>query len=1453
MHHSDLQKNKSLMSRTLGIDIGSTTSSVVVINDNGIIEFLDYTFHKGQIIETLYEQINKINLNNIQKVAYTSSTPSVIKTGREIDSRVSHIIAAKHFYKNPEALLIIGAEKFGMVRFGNDGEYLNYRSNTSCAAGTGSFLDQQVGRLNLENISHLGELAANNTGNFPKIASRCSVFAKTDLIHAQQEGFSLAGICDGLCYGLAKNVVDAVFDEKDCSEIIVAGGVSLNAGVLKHIRELSGAQIIVDDYSQFYGAIGAALSVNKDYPDETVRLSVFSDLVAKDEKKKDYYYPPLELKLSEYPEFDSLEDYNFKSVRFPDFSPVEVSIYEQLDQNLSTDCYLGIDIGSTSTKAVILDIKKRVIAGLYTRTSAQPVTAMQVLFEAIDSIQSSKKHFFNIKAAGTTGSGRKFIGKIINADINPDEITAHARAAVELNPETDTIIEIGGQDSKFTIMRNGIVTLSIMNNVCAAGTGSFIEEQAKKLDCPLSEYSARATESASPMTSDRCTVFMERDLNYYMHEGYEKNELLASVLHSIRENYLSKVAVKANIGEKIFFQGATAKNKALVAAFEHKLQKPIMVSKFCHLTGAMGIALELHDINPESTGFRGIQLWKQDIPTRSEVCELCTNHCKLKIAEINGTTEAYGFLCGRDYNSDQYVEKGNKGFNLIKSYKQVFSFSPKTKISDITIGIPSALHMVEDKILWRRFFDNLGIKTITNDAYPTAIKDGKKIANAEFCAPVAAAHGQVHYLDDKSDFIFLPVYLKTGKQLLSAKNYCYYTQYIASMLSSTMKFRESNKILSPLIHSLKSENHAIKSLTQSIVQAGIKNLTTTSVRTAYHEAKKYQDERRQEWKNVFQKNLDIEKLNIIILGRPYTVLSDKMNNHIPEIISNNGYNPFYMDMLPESDELDEEIRILTKRIIWKYATELLTKTKYIANSTNLYPILVTSFKCTPDSFAIEYFKDIMDKANKPYLILQLDEHDSAVGYETRIEAAIRSFQNHFNRNNTANKKLQEHITVSESAQENGAPTMLDEFKDVLTDHEINHEKFLNDIPASTNNFDLSTVEIGESRKLNGKMILIPGWDMLAAKFIEAIFKAEGKPAAVLFDTPETIQRSLNLNTGQCLPLNIIAQNASEYIQKNQLDPSTVAIWVPRGYVACNLSMFPHYLKKLMRKYDEKMSEITVYPGNLGFYDFSVKMGVNVYIAYLLAGSIRKTACTIRPYEVKKGETDSIVEYSINVIYDAFLHKKPKEPILKEINKLFKSIAIKKIKRPRVAILGDLYVRENDVFNQNLVKTIEDNGGEALPTSYSEYLKIILKQTEIRLLNEGMYKDHFSIKFLKNLIPILEKKYNKYFEEFIDNIEPLNNDIEKILERHHLDIMHGGETVENILKVENLVNHYNDISLVVHTNPSYCCPSLVTEAKANHIENIINIPVISIEYDGTGGSKNDDIIPYLKLKSNHNKE
>ena len=264
------------------------------------------------------------------------------------------------------------------------------------------------------------------------------------------------------------------------------------------------------------------------------------------DSEKSYHFPPLELKYSEYPDFGGILHMDFKPEIVEACPDIEVDLYKEPEtsdwKETGFPVLMGIDIGSTSTKAALIDEKGEMTAGFYTRTQGQPITAFRGILEALKSLEERTGIEFIIKGTGTTGSGRKFLGTVMGADIILDEISAHARAAYELNPEIDTIIEIGGQDSKFTTMNNGMVTFSQMNTVCAAGTGSFIEEQAQQLGVALKEYADRAMKARAPKASDRCTVFMERDIHHYLNRGYDVDEILAAVLHSVRENYLQKVA-----------------------------------------------------------------------------------------------------------------------------------------------------------------------------------------------------------------------------------------------------------------------------------------------------------------------------------------------------------------------------------------------------------------------------------------------------------------------------------------------------------------------------------------------------------------------------------------------------------------------------------------------------------------------------------------------------------------------------------------------------------------------------------------------------------------------------------------------------------------------------------------------------------------------------------------------
>jgi len=1389
---------------TAGIDVGSISASMVLIDEKREIVKSEYLFHNGDVEGTLNRFIESASAFQVDRLAVTSSTPAILKNAAVYDSRVAIVTASREIHDKPGAVLFVGGEKFGLYLFDDDGEYLNYRSNSSCAAGTGSFLDQQSGRLNLSGIDEFTKMALANRGPIPQIASRCAVFAKTDLIHAQQEGYSTEEICDGLSYGLAKNIADTLMGNTDIKgNLIFAGGVAKNSAVRKHLEDILETEIETDEFSHLYGALGAAILSQNEQEGADLSEDLFEMGTVRGDLS--FAYDPLELVHSTYPDFSSIHKYDFKSEIYITATDVEVDVYCEPEKGREYSVYFGIDIGSTSTKAVLVDEKKEVFAGFYTRTSGRPVEATQTILESMGDMENRYSIKFRFAGAGTTGSGRKFIGGIVKADLALDEISAHARAAYELDNEVDTIIEIGGQDAKFTTMKNGMVTFSYMNNVCAAGTGSFIEEQARKLNCPLSEYADRASSVSAPMASDRCTVFMERDINNLLTEGYTVDQVLASVLHSVRENYLSKVAVEASIGSKIFFQGATAKNRALVAAFEQRLGREIMVSPFCHLTGALGVALQMIDDGVKETEFRGIDFAGEKVNMSTEVCELCGNNCKIKIANVNGQISAFGFLCGRDYDTKSFVNQNKSGFDLLKERRKIFAFKKDEPKFDGTIGLPAALFLHEELPLWEKFFNILGLRTVTSESCKTAVSDGKEVTGAEFCAPMSALHGHVQYLKERADYIFLPIYLQNKqKDKYKNRHFCYYSQFATAIVSVCKDLDIEDRLLSPMIRSVIGDFYMKVELHRMMNRICKGKVNFFQVSGAYDKALSFYNEGKTRLKDSYlSQSGKKDDIDVVILGRPYTVLSDSMNSGIPGIFGKLGVRAFYQDMVPVEEGDSSFVQELLDTFHWEYASKILEVTNRVADSEGVYPVLVTSFKCSPDSFVMEYFKEIMDAKGKPYLILQLDELDSSVGYETRIEAGVRAFRNDFR---------------------------------AVQDREKRTE--------------LPDAGLIDKVKLKEKILFLPNWDNITGKLLEANFRHEGYDARLLEETEGSIRRSMTMNTGQCIPLNAVAQSAIEYIENKKINPEDVALWFFDSCISCNVAMYPRFIKTLLERHGNGLDKVSLYNGEIAFNDISYSAAINGYFAYMFAGMLRKISCKIRPYELVKGETDGVTDEAVKLLYKMFLNgtvRRDGERTLRTILDMYGEIKTEKTERPLVAIFGDLYARDNEIMNQNLIKVIEDNGGEVLTTPYSDYLKLIADPYLHRWFTEGKYMDVASGKILRGMILFLEKKYMDMFHEFLH--EPKfqkGESFGKVLEKYNLRSNHTGESMDNILKIHHLVEAYPDISLFVQTNPAFCCPSLVTEAMASKIEEVTGVPIVTIEYDGTGASKNDDIIPYLKF-------
>ncbi len=1388
----------------LGIDIGSTAVSAVLLNTEKQIAGTFYEAHLGQISRCLEKMADQLDPEARALISLTSSKLINNKEFAFTDIQTALVNASLYIGGKVDHILHVGAERFYLIKKDRQGRYEYSRTNTSCAAGTGSFLDQQYKRLEIPSIEEFCRLAMENREKVPDIASRCSVFAKTDLIHAQQEGYSLAAICDGLCKGLAKSITDTLFhDIHNRDKILFTGGVSKNQVVAAHIGEILQAELIVHPKSHLFGALGTALchDIAAIADNQGMRMEDLIKYFAGTTSHREYYHQPPELSLSQYPDFNGHPRKEHLSNIGGTEKVIQVEIFEAADHMISGEIYMGFDIGSTSTKAVISSGENIPLLGYYTYTSGKPIESVFSIMEALEEYMAAHRWFPRFLGVGTTGSGRKLIGKIINADLILDEITAHAKAAVHLHPEIDTIIEIGGQDAKFTALKNGEVVFSQMNAVCAAGTGSFIEEQAIKLGVSLTEYARRVEGKRSPLTSDRCTVFMERDLNNFINDGYSVEELLAAVLYSVRDNYLKKVAMEGLIGKKVCFQGATARNRALVAVFEQKLGREIFVSRFCHLTGAMGINLVMQQEEIRESLFRGLHLLRVQIPVRTEICELCNNHCKLTVARVNEEEVAYGFLCGRDYKTPKYVAREKAGFRLITEHHKLFRTLPrKVTGSKVRVGIPATLHMFEEVRFWQAFFREIGIDLTTSSTDKTLLRSGKHLAGAEFCAPIESIYGHVKALADKVDYIFLPVYIETkDRSAARERNYCYYTQFSPAIVSQIGDEKIQAKFIVPEMDFSQSPKKYKTSLLCSLQTMLNGEITYQTVCRAWEKAAEQSERHRAAWKEKFTREFKPDNgLSVVLLGRPYVILSAEMNKNIPEHFSLRGIPCFFQDMLPISVSRSSVTREMLQKVPWHYAANILGAADYIARTPKLYPVLVTAFKCAPDAFIIEYFKKLVEGHAKPYLILQIDEHDSGMGYETRIEAALRSFHNHARRKDPAARQPFPHI-----------------------------------LP-----------EIGKT--IGEKTLLIPNWDAYTSRLLEALLRRKGIDARILEPSELSIRKSMAHNTGQCIPINIVVQDAISYMEKYALDPSSTMVWMSNSRLTCNFRLYPQYIKTLLENYGEGMEKVTVYQGTISNLEISLNTAIQTYFVYMLGGLVRKMGCRARPFELIKGSTDRAIETSLATLEKAFAGKLSLESGVVEMAKQFNQIELAENgNKPEVAIFGDLFVRDHEIMNQDLIRFVEDAGGVVVTTPYHDYVKITSTNVIRRMRKRGEYSLALLYKILLTLLDRIDRKYYRQLESIIgmkQKINPVN--LEKHLDTFNVKPYHSGESYDNLLKIFHVLEHHPDLSLFIQTNPAFCCPALITEAMTRKIKAVSGVPVVTVTYDGTSVDKNDIILPYL---------
>ncbi len=1382
--------------KRLGIDIGSLSLHAVLMDEGGVQDRISFE-HAGEIDSAIRAVRERTGWSGFDTVGVTASMAA--PGAGTIDATLATIEGARHLLPGCRNVLAMGGQSFSLILLDENGRYVEHAGNPPCASGTGSFLEQQAGRLGV-GVRELAARASGFTGRAPRIASRCAVFAKTDITHALQEGHSLDAVAAGLCEGIARSMLDILLKgRKLIAPVGLLGGVALNAKIASAIEALLGAEVVVPADCQLAAAVGAALLGR----DSTVDVGALTRPSGNLRSLR----TPLGAALADYPSFDEFEIVQQDEVEC--FTPRNGS-------PSAGGCYLGIDVGSTSTKAALTAAGGAFVAGFYTRTGGDPIRAVQRLLRVMSGHPAAGGPGggpLSLLGAATTGSGRAMIRQVFQADREINEITAHARAAVFLHPEVDTILEIGGQDSKFTRIRGGEVYFSAMNYVCAAGTGSFIEEQARRLGVSLEEFSRMAMRDEAPYTSDRCTVYMERDLSALLGEGWSREALAAAVLHSVRDNYLSKVVGKSALGNTIVFQGATARNRALVAAFEQHLGATIHVSPYCHLTGAMGAALLCRDQGLASSSF----LWETGrIEVQVEECRLCANHCALTVVDRHGQRAGWGMKCGRDYADRRAPGKSVEGRSALeKRFREAMSplyaeagvGSPERRA--VTVGIPRGLYAWSYEPLWRSFLQRLGLTVESSEQRADALEQGTASVNSDFCAPMILAHGYVKQLLDRGvDVIFAPAVSSERdgpepdrsdfRRRQADSAFCYYSQYLPSVVGRLTAFDTGGRLVSPLLPLREKGDEEIADMLHDALSARVPGLQREETRSAWCEAADLFRHARARLSGTFdrlEQARDAEAadgLRVLLMGRPYVAFDAVLNSSLPRTFEELGASVYWQEELDLAGVSLTYARQYEERMHWHYGKLIVRAAELAARTDNLYPVFLTCFRCSPDSFLMSYVKDIVTHFGKPFLFLQLDAHASDVGYLTRIEAALQSFRNHRARQREASVRA--------------APAE----------------------PATRARDDALS---------EGDTVLIPAIDTLISRFWADAFERAGHRAILLEPSASALATGFrHASGGECTPLVSIMGAAIEAVRAAGLDPSRTFFFMPTIQFACNMPQFPILADLAFRA--EGIRGLKIGRINLmALADtLSPVLAAKILEGHLVACLLYKVAARIRPYERTRGDTGRALDAAEAMVREAIrAGTELRTPFARAVE-LFRGVPRDETggRRPRIALLGDLYVKYNPVVNENVQALVEELGGELIVSPLSEYPAHLL-DLGVRRYGE----DPRSARLLRTI----EGRFEKLAEDLIgDQAEPDISECVRLMEDYGVPSGIAGETSINVGRALWYCTH-SKVEAIIHVNPMFCCPGVVTASLFRKIQADFGIPVIDIFYDGAA-NPNRVLIPHL---------
>ncbi len=1262
-----------------GIDIGSTTVKLVVLDEHNEIIFGDYRRHHAHTQETLNSLLKSVlrEMGNCMiRIKITGS--GSINLGKALDIEfVQEVVAVatalKEVAPQTDVAIELGGEDAKIIYFKGG---LEERMNGVCAGGTGSFIDQMASLLQTD-AEGLNDAAKDYKQIYP-IAARCGVFAKTDIQPLINEGATKADLAASIFQAVVNQTISGLACGKP-----IRGCVAFLGGPLHFLTELKAAFVrtlkltedttVDPENSHLFAAMGAALEAGDA---GEIALSNLIELLEQGVQVS-FEMPRLEPLFRDEKEYTEFCERHSRAV----VAKADISTY-------TGNCFLGIDAGSTTTKLVLVGEDGELLWKFYANNQGNPILTAQF---AIGELKKVLPESARIVRGCSTGYGEALLKSAFNLDEGVVETIAHCTAASFFDPKVDCVLDIGGQDMKCIRLKNGTVDNIILNEACSSGCGSFIENFATSLGYTAEGFAKEALFAKAPVDlGTRCTVFMNSNVKQAQKEGASVSDISAGLAYSVIKNALYKViklASAEDLGRHIVVQGGTFYNQAVLRAFEKIAGVDATCPDISGLMGAFGAALvaKSHYAGQESAMLSLDEMLRLTYKSTTIRCGGCSNNCMLTVNNFGGRKHISGNRCEKGAGSSS---KEKKAPNMVE-FKRKRLFNPYRPLTEEqaprgTIGIPRVLNMYENYPFWATLFKELGFRVVLSPWSDRKIYElgMESIPSESECYPAKLAHGHVQWLVNQGiKTIFHPCVFYEHQETGNAQNHynCPIVVSYAENLKNNVEAITDGDVryIRPFI-AFTSEKTAADRLVKTATEEW--NIPEKEVRAAVHaawlEQQKAKAVIREEGRRVYESMRTRGGRGIVLAGRPYHI-DPEINHGIPELISSYGLTVFTEDSLPVDDILPP-LRVVDQ---WVYHSRLYKAAQFVAQRDDLELIQLNSFGCGLDAVTTDQVSEILEKSNKLYTLLKIDEVNNLGAVRIRVRSLLAAM-------------------------------------------DMRREKQIKAIP---NQEAYTRTEFTKQMFDEGYTILAPQMSPIHFDILEPVFKKHGYNIVVLDnDDRRAVDVGLKfVNNDACFPSITVVGQIMQAVLSGQYDTDKLAVIMTQTGGCCRASNYVAFIRRALEK--AGLSHIPVISLNANGMEknegFKLPAGLLIEMlqAVVYGDLLMRCLYRVRPYEKIKGSADALHSHWRSKCIDALTSKhstKQYKRICREIVEDFDRLPIhENLQKPRVGVVGEILVKYMPLANNHLVELLEKEGAEAVVPDLVDFL------------NYGLYNGQYKTEFL----------------------------------------------------------------------------------------------------------------------------